>query len=121
MYWVTSIPAGALLVSADGKRASVEIASLDVIDQPKWPAHDAPATPARLSYRIEWEATNDAAVYDDAAKLFRATGWRATARLRATVDVPSTGFRWTSDPIETSRANFGFIGEEVNGRFRMPG
>lgn len=96
---MTVIPPGALIVSADGRRASLEVASLDVIDQPQRPLHDAVATPARMSYRVEWEATNETAIYDDAAKLFRASGWRATARLRATVEVPSTGFRWTSDPI----------------------
>ncbi|GAC1454677.1 MAG: hypothetical protein PVSMB1_03870 [Gemmatimonadaceae bacterium] len=88
-----------------------------MIDQPKWPAHDATATPARLSYRIEWEATDERVTYDDPAKLFRATGWRAITRLQATVEIPSTGYGWTSDPMNTSSAAFGFIGEEVNGRF----
>ena len=121
MYWVTVIPPGALTVSADGRRATLEIAGVEVIDQPKWPAHDAATTPARLSYRIEWEATDEAATYDDPAKLFRVTGWRATTRLYATVEVPAIGFRWTSDPIGTSSAAFGFIGEEVNGKFLSPG
>ena len=121
LYWVTVIPEGALVMSADGRRASLEIGGLDVIDQPRWPAHDAATTPARMSYRIEWEATDERATYDDPAKLFRATGWRASARLRATVEIPSTGFRWTSDPIETSHAAFGFIGDEVNGRYLVPG
>ena len=118
---MTVIPDGALVVSADGRRASLEINGLEVIDQPMWPAHDAGTTPARLSYRVEWEATDERATYDDPAKLFRATGWRATTRLRATVEIPSTGYRWTSDAMETSRAAFGFIGEEVNGRYLGPG
>ena len=114
---MTVIPDAALRVSPDGRRASLEITGLDVIDQPKWPAHDATTTPARLSYRIEWEATDERATHDDPAKLFRATGWRAITRLQATVEIPSTGYRWTSDPMNTSSAAFGFIGEEVNGRF----
>lgn len=32
-------------------------------------------------------------------------------------DVPSTGFKWHSDPIETSSAAFGVIGTEMNGRY----
>ena len=88
-----------------------------MIDRPRWPAHDAEATPARLSYRIEWEATDEPATWDDEAKHFRFTGWRARARLQASVEVPSTGYRWTSDKIGTSSAAFGAIGEEVNGRY----
>ena len=114
---MTVIPDGALTVSADGRHASLEIAALEVIDQPKWPAHDAATTPARLSYRVEWDATDERATYDDPAKLFRVIGWRAVTRLHATVEIPSTGYRWTSDAIGTSSAAFGFIGDEVNGRF----
>lgn len=115
------IPDGALTLSDDGRHAALELSSVSVIDQPRWPAHDAGFTPARISFRIEWEATDERVAWDDRAKLFRLTGWRATTRLRATVDVPSTGFRWTSDPLETSRAAFGVIGDEVNGRFYATG
>ena len=118
---MTVIPDSALTVSADGRRASLEIRGLEVIDQPKWPAHDAPTTPARMSYRVEWEATDERATYEDASKLFRVTGWRATTRIWASVEIPSTGYRWTSDPIETSHAAFGFIGDEVNGRYLAGG
>lgn len=118
---MTTIPDGALIVSADGRHASLEINGVDVIDQPKWPAHDAATTPARLSYRVEWDATDERATYDDPARMFRATGWRATTRLYATVEIPSTGYKWTSDPIATSNAAFGFIGDEVNGRFLAAG
>ena len=121
MYWVTVIPSGALTISPDGRRASLEIKALAVIDQPKWPSHDASTTPARLSYRIEWAATDERATYDDPAKMFRATGWRAVTRMQATVEIPSTGYQWTSDPMNTSNAGFGFIGDEVNGRFLLGG
>jgi hypothetical protein len=121
LYWVTVVPDGALTVSGDGRRAALELSSVAVIDQPHWPAHDAPFTPARLSCRIEWEATDERVAWDDRAKLFRVIGWRAVTRLRASVVVPSTGFRWTSDPLESSRAAFGVIGDEVNGRYYAAG
>lgn len=114
------IPEGALTVSTDGRHASLELRDVEVIDQAKWPAHDAPALAARLSYRIEWDATDERATYDDPAKQFRFTGWRSIARLEASVDVPSTGFSWKSDPIASSSAAFGVIGEEVNGRYLTP-
>jgi hypothetical protein len=118
---VTAIPDDALSVSSDGRRAALELSSVAVIDQPRWPAHDAEFTPARLSFRIEWDATNERVTWDDRAKMFRVTGWRAVTRLRASVEVPSTGFRWTSDPLESSRAAFGVIGDEVNGRYYAAG
>jgi len=49
----------ALTMSADGRRALLEIRDLEVIDQPMWPAHDAATTPAIISYRVEWEATDE--------------------------------------------------------------
>lgn len=114
---MTVIPDGALTVSDDGRRAALELTSVSVIDQPRWPAHDAAFTPATMSFRIEWEATDERVTWDDRAKMFRVTGWRASTRLRASVEVPSTGFRWTSDPLEASRSAFGVIGDEVNGRY----
>ena len=40
-----------------------------------------------------------------------------SASLRLTrVEVPSIGFTWKSDAIETSRADFALIGEEANGK-----
>jgi hypothetical protein len=120
LYWVTVIPDGALTVSEDSKRASLEIRDLEVIDQPMWPALEAPTTPAMISYRVEWEATDERATYVDPTKQFRVAGWRATTRLWASVEIPSTGYRWTSDPMETSRAAFGLIGEELNGRYLTP-
>src|SRR5260370_29564181 len=35
----------------------------------------------------------------------------------ARVEVPSIGFTWKSDPIETSHANFAIIAEEANGKY----
>lgn len=117
LYWVTVIPDGALTVSADGRRATLEIKDLELIEQAKWPAHDAPAVAARMSYRVEWEATTEPATYDDPTKQFKFTGWRATVRMEASVDIPSTGFSWKSDALATSRAAFGVIGVEANGRY----
>lgn len=117
LYWVTVIPAGALTISADGRHAVLDMHDVEVIDQPTFPAHAAPATPARMTYRAEWEATDERAEYVDALKQYRFTGWRARGRLEASVTVPSTGFSWKSDPIADSNAAFGVIGDEVNGRY----
>jgi hypothetical protein len=88
-----------------------------VVDQPRWPALDAIATPARMNFRMIWKSTGDPVTYDDAGKHFRFTGTRATCQMEAEVEVPSIDFSWKSDPLNTSRSDFAIIGEEVNGRY----
>jgi hypothetical protein len=117
LYWVAQVPDGALTMGADGRTATLELKDVPVIDQPRWPARDAEATPARLSYRCVWTATDAPVSVHDATKQFAFDGWGATCQLEASVEVPSTGFRWQSDPLGTSRAAFGVIGRETNGRY----
>ena len=104
-------------MSADGKHALLELRATPVIDQPRWPVHDAKATPAVMSFRIVWTATDETVTYRDSTKQFAVTGWKATAQLEASVDVAATGFRWRSDAMASSSAAFGVIGREVNGRY----
>jgi len=91
-----------------------------VVDQPKWPALDAVGTPATMSFKMIWKATNEKIIYDDSQKQFRVEGYRATARLEAQVKVPSIDFSWKSDPLSESQAKFAIIGDEVNGRYYNP-
>ena len=91
--------------------------NISVVDQPKWPALDALGMPATMSFKMTWKATDERIVYDDPQKQFRVEGYRAASQLEAQVSVPSIGFSWKSDPLETSKANFAVIGNEVNGRY----
>jgi len=77
----------------------------------------APATPAVMDILIVWKATKEKILYDDPQKQCRVEGFKATAQLEARVEVPSIDFTWKSDPLETSKANFAIIGNEVNGRY----
>lgn len=114
---MTVVPEAALTIGADGRRATLTLRDLAVIDQPGWPEHGATPTPAVMSFTAVWEANDEPVEYEDRDRRFRVRGWRAAARLQASVDVPSLGFSWRSDPIEASSAAFGIIGEEVNGRY----
>ena len=110
--------AGALHWSDGGKSATIQMKDVAVIDQPKWPARNAPATPARMSFKMVFESTNKAVTYDDKAKRFRVTGFLALCRMEARVAVPSIGFTWKSDPIDKCQpAEFAVIGNEVNGKY----
>jgi hypothetical protein len=120
LYWVTSVPKGGLIISPDGKTATLEMKNVPVVDQPKWPSIDSVGTPATMSFKITWKATDEKVIYDDPKKYFRVEGYLATVQLEAQVNVPSIGFSWKSDPMAESSANFGVIGEETNGRYYVP-
>ncbi len=104
-------------ISPDGNTFTLEMQNVAVVDQPRWPALDSIATPARMTFKMVWKSTGEPAKYEDAAKHFRFTGTRATCQMEAQVEVPSIGFSWKSDPINTSKCDFAVIGEEANGRY----
>jgi hypothetical protein len=114
---VVSVPERGLTISPDGNTFTLEMRNVPVVDQPSWPALDAIATPARMTFRMVWKSTGEPLKYDDPSKHFRFTGTRASCQMEAEVEVPSIGFSWKSDPLNTSKCDFAIIGEEVNGRY----
>lgn len=78
---------------------------------------DAAVKPAFLTFRMTWKATDQPANTDDPSKMFRFTGHKAAVQLEASVEVPSDGFSWKSDSLESSHAEFALMGEEFNGRY----
>jgi hypothetical protein len=114
---VVPVPEGALTFDDDGKMADLRLKGIEIIDQPNWPQFKAEAIPAKMDLRIVWKATNEKISYIDPDKQFRVEGFKATSQLEASVEVPSIGFSWKSDPLETSKCNFAIIGHEVNGKY----
>jgi hypothetical protein len=114
---VAAVPPNSLKIAPNGKMITLEMRDVPIIDQPRWPALDAIATPARMTFSMVWKSLDDPVRYENPSQLFRFTGTRAECHLAAQVEVPSVGFSWKSDPIETSRANFAIMGEEANGRY----
>jgi hypothetical protein len=117
---VVPILAAGLTISTDRKTITLEMRDVPVVDQPRWPAIDSIATPARMTFKMVWKSTGESVQYESAAEQFRFNGTRAECHLEAAVSVPSIGFAWKSDPIGTSAASFAVIGEEVNGRYYSP-
>jgi hypothetical protein len=72
-----------------------------------------------MDITMRWIATDEPVTIDDPGKQFRFRGWKARCQLEARVEVPSIGFTWKSDAIETSRADFALIGEESNGKYYL--
>ncbi len=117
LYWVVPVPEGGLTFSDDGQTATLRMKGLSIIDQPKWPQFGAEAIPAIMDILIVWKAINERIFYDDPQKQCRVEGFKAVAQLEAKVEVPSIGFSWKSDPLETSKARFAIIADEVNGKY----
>lgn len=120
LYWVVPVPEGGLVFSDDGKTVTLHLKNLEVINQPQWPKFKAETMPARLDIKIVWRATEEKFSLNDPQKQFRVEGFKALAQLEAAVEVPAIGFSWKSDPLESSKANFAIIGNEVNGKYYTP-
>jgi len=121
LYWVAPVTEGALIVSADARTATLEMKNLPIIDQPNWPSMNAETHPAFLDFKLVLKAGSDPVKYEDPGQQYRFTGFKASAQLEASVRVPSLDFSWKADPLETSKADFAVIGEEINGRYYTSG
>ena len=71
---------------------TLEMRNVPLVDQPRWPALDAMATPARMAFKMVWKSTGEPVKYDDPSRHFRFIGTRASCQLEAGVEVPSIGF-----------------------------
>jgi len=78
---------------------------------------DAETTPAFLDFRLVFTATDEPVKYEDPTRQYRFEGFKASAQLEATIRVPSIDFTFKTDPLETSKADFAVMGDEVNGKY----
>jgi hypothetical protein len=117
LYWVTPVPPNALSFSADGKTATLQMADVPIIDQPRWPAMDAESTPAFMDFKLVFKSGDEPVKYEDPMRQFRFEGFKANAQLEATFRVPSIDFTFKTDPLETSKTDFAVMGTEVNGKY----
>jgi hypothetical protein len=114
---VTPVPSTGLAFSADGKTATLQMANVPIIDQPRWPAMDAETNTAFLNFKLVFTATEEPVKYENAMQQYRFEGFMARAQLEATVRVPLIDFTFKTDPLETSKCDFAVMGSEVNGKY----
>jgi len=67
--------------------------------KPKWPALAAVATPAIMTFKMIFEATDRAVTYEDKAKHFRVTGLSGNLPDAAQIEVPTANSHGSSEPI----------------------
>ena len=108
------------MFSADGKVATLQMANVPIIDQPRWPAMDAESTPAFMDFKLVFKVTGQPVSYEDPMRQYRFQGFKADAQLEATIRVPSIGFTFRTDPLETSKSDFAVMGDESNGKYYAP-
>jgi hypothetical protein len=114
---VVPVPEHGLTISPDGNTFTLEMRNVPVVDQPRWPALDSIATPARMTFKMAWKSTGEPVTYDNPSRQFRFVGTRASCQMEAEIEVPSIAFSWKSDPLNTSKCDFAIMGEEANGRY----
>ena len=113
------VPANGLSISERWEVITLKMQNVPIIDQPRWPALDSVATPARMSFKMVWKSNGEPA-YEDATKHFRFTGTHAVCQMEASVEVPSIGFSWESDPLETSKCDFAIRVKRSMGAITTP-
>ena len=114
---MTPVPSKGLTFSADDKMATLQMADVPIIDQPRWPAMDAETTPAFMDFKLVFTSSAEPVKYEDPMRQYRFEGFKASAQLEATFRVPSIEFTFKTDPLETSKTDFAVIGSEVNGKY----
>jgi len=70
-----------------------------------------------MRFMMVWKSTGEPVTYDDPMEQLRFPGFRATCQLAAQVSVPSIGFAWKWEALETSQADFTIVGNEINGKY----
>ena len=75
------------------------------------------ARPAFLDFKLVFTSTGESVKYEDPTRQYRFEGFKAIAKLEASVRVPSLDFAFKTDPLDTSKCDFAVMGSEVNGKY----
>jgi len=76
---------------------------------------DGPSVPATISFRVRWHGAKDRFSVQDATQGFAARFINTAATVEWTAE--ESGFKFISDPANTSSSSVALIGRERNGVF----
>lgn len=129
VFWTTPVPEHSIKVSLEEGTASLHLRNVPVFDyftvpNSLDPVHLQGVAAATLhTLQVEWSGVTQHHEYNDPASTFAGVFLETAARISVvatTSAVPAHdihGFRFVSDPLETSSSSFAEIGQEQNGAF----
>jgi hypothetical protein len=120
LFWTTAVGPGEVHFEADGRRATLDVRRMAVIDSFQFFAPTV--QPAEVRMRVTWEATGDlvprgagSAAAPEAADAF--LGEIAPASSCAELSGSQLGFAFESVEATTEAGGWGQVGTERNGTF----
>ena len=135
VVWTTEIPEDSISFSLREEEASLHVRNVLVFDtftvaNSADPHHPIPKVNAVInSLRINWSGTTNRRSHTDCVDAFRGEFFENTATIQVIATTPPApasecpprparnGFRFVSDPANTSISHFAQIGRERNGAF----
>lgn len=118
VFWTTVVAADAVQVDPAMEFATLEVSDLaqkDYFDLENALFGGTPATPGRVSFRVEWTGQGEPQAVNNPAQRYRARVRDAVARMEwsaRTVD-----FEFRSAPLSTSTTDAAQLGQERNGSY----
>ena len=117
LFWTIRIPDQSVNVDFDNATASYSLNNLSIGDY-----HDitsflkgGPAIPSEVSFQMHWQGVQKRVEFRDKKKRFVGTYIDDKATIAWSAERP--GFKFDSDPANTSITNFAQLGKESNGVF----
>jgi hypothetical protein len=119
LFWTMHIPTHDVNVDLGRATATMRVTNADVEDYHtlKNAILEGPSDPASVSFVIRWHGVNARVEVQDFELGFAGRFIEDSATVQWSARVPSTGFRFHSDPATTSKTTFAEIGSERNGVF----
>jgi len=119
LFWTIHIPTTDVHVDLGRATATMQVSNADVEDYHTLANAllDGPSDPASVSFVIRWQGVKARVQVEDFALGFAGRFIEDSATVAWSASVPSTGFRFRSDPAATSKTTFAEIGSEQNGVF----
>jgi hypothetical protein len=128
VFWVVPIHEEDVVVNLSSGKATMDVSDLAVKD---WMSNgnsisggklSGPGVPATVSFTIRWKDVLRTVMVHNATERFagefKETGATMTWSAQQNSQVGSThGFRFVSDPANTTKTSFAEIGHEMNGVF----
>ncbi len=117
LFWTTRVRDATVQVNDDHDRAILDVSGLDIEDYGDVvnALQEGPSVPATVSFVVRWHDEIKRYFLRDVTNRFLGHFVQTDASIRWSAR--EEGFRFVSDPADTSTASFAVLGFERNGKF----